>query len=102
MGDLKNPIWMHLKAALFLLIFAASFTLVIIEIPKLKVLGLLILIVWSSSRLYYYCFYVIEKYISRDFKFSGLISALVYLIRGREESRKPFKQRDLGRTEESN
>jgi len=35
--------------------------------------------IWSFCRVYYFAFYVIERYIDPSFRFSGLISALRYL-----------------------
>jgi len=81
MADLKNPLWMHLKAALFLCILLISFALILLESPHLRILALLCLLTWSSARLYYYCFYVIENYIDPQFRFSGLFSVLQYLLR---------------------
>ena len=46
-------------------------------------IALLLLAIWAFCRLYYFCFYVIEKYIDADFKFAGLWSVWVYLWRKR-------------------
>jgi hypothetical protein len=45
---------------------------------------LLVLAIWSFCRLYYFAFYVIEKYVDPGYKFSGIFSFLKYLIRGRK------------------
>ena len=81
--DLKNPKWMVAKAILFLLIGTVSVALVLIERPSIKVAILLALMIWSFSRAYYFAFYVIEKYIDANFRFSGLTSVVLYLIRKR-------------------
>jgi len=77
--DLVNPKWMYLKAVLFVLIGCSCFTLVIIDNPSLTNAILLILMVWAFSRAYYFAFYVIEKYIDPEYKFSGLLSFLRYI-----------------------
>jgi len=80
MNDLKTPKLIYLKGFLFLLILAICGSLIIAECPTWKVGFLLILVIWSSARLYYFMFYVIEKYVDDDFKFSGIGSFLRYLI----------------------
>lgn len=79
--DLKNPKWMYLKAVLFLLIGAACFALVWLETPTLHTAIYLALMIWAFARAYYFAFYVIEKYIDPEFRFSGLVSFLRYLLR---------------------
>jgi len=79
MRDLSSHRWMWVKAALFLIIGILSSTLILVELPDLRVLVLLILAIWSFCRAYYFAFYVIERYIDPSFRCSGLISALRYL-----------------------
>jgi hypothetical protein len=79
MKDLQNPKWMYLKAAVFLLIGLTSGVLIIAANPTLQTAILLALIIWSFCRVYYFAFYVVEKYIDPQFKFSGLFAALRYI-----------------------
>lgn len=83
MGDLKDPRLMFLKAALFLVIGVLASAGILIENFSFTNLALLSLAIWAFCRLYYFCFYVIEKYIDADFKFAGLGSVVVYLWRRR-------------------
>ena len=83
MGDLKDPRLMVLKAVLFLLIGVLACAGLLIENFSWSKLALLALAIWAFCRLYYFCFYVIEKYIDSEFKFAGLGSVLVYLWRRR-------------------
>ena len=83
MRDLQSTKLMWLKAGLFLLLGGASVGLVFLEAPTLKVALLLALAVWSFCRAYYFAFYVLERYVDPGFKFSGLGSLLVYLLRRR-------------------
>lgn len=71
---------MWIKAALFLVIGLTSCALILLESPSLRVLSLLALAIWSFCRAYYFAFYVIEKYIDPTYRFSGLLSALRYLV----------------------
>ncbi len=83
--DLKNAKWMYLKAALFLLIGGTCFLLVLLESPSLRTAVCMLLMIWAFCRAYYFAFYVIEKYIDPQYKFSGLIRLLVYLLRRQKQ-----------------
>jgi hypothetical protein len=88
MRDLVNPKWMYLKAALLLVILLACCVLLLLEMPTWRSALLLALVIWASARLYYFTFYVIERYIDSSYRFSGIGSALRYLL-GRIANRKP-------------
>ena len=81
--DLPHARWMLLKAILFLVIGVMCVAVLLLESPTIRTTVLLALTIWSFCRLYYFCFYVVEKYIDADFKFAGLGSVLVYLWRKR-------------------
>ena len=83
MRDLQSTKLMWLKAGLFLLLGGASLGLVFFEAPTLKVALLLALAIWSFCRAYYFAFYVLERYVDPGFKFSGLGSLLMCLLRRR-------------------
>ena len=77
MKDL-TPRWIIVKAILFLVIGAAAVALILVANPDWKTAVLLALAIWSFCRLYYFAFYVIEKYVDPAYKFSGLISFVRY------------------------
>lgn len=83
MKDLTTARLMTLKAALLLIIGVTSATLLIAAAPKLSTAVLLALCIWSFSRVYYFAFYVIERYIDPAFRFSGLMSAAWWMVRRR-------------------
>ncbi len=83
MGDLKDPRLMYLKGFLFLVIGVMAVAGLLLETPTLQTALLLGLAIWAFCRLYYFLFYVIEKYIDGDYKFAGITSFLVYLARRR-------------------
>lgn len=70
---------MYLKAALFLVAGSLSGAALLLESLTLERAFLLFIFVWSFCRLYYFMFYVIEKYIDGDYKFAGIGSFLSYL-----------------------
>lgn len=81
MRDLTSAASMKLKAALFLVIGVLSGGLIVMDRPEWRTVGLLVLCVWAFCRAYYFAFYVIEKYVDPGFKFSGLGSAVRYLLK---------------------
>lgn len=85
--ELKHAKWIYLKAFLFLLILAISCIAIVLETQSFYITILLLLVVWSSARVYYFMFYVIEKYVDSQYKFSGIWSFLRYLISHDNESK---------------
>jgi hypothetical protein len=82
MKDL-TPRWIIVKAVLFLILGVAAVALILYGNPDWRTAVLLAVAIWSFCRLYYFAFYVIEKYVDPAYKFSGLISFLKYCLRRR-------------------
>lgn len=80
MTDLKSKQLIYLKAMLFLAIGFISGGLLLAENLRLDRAILLCLVIWSFCRLYYFAFYVIERYVDPGFRFAGLCSAARYLL----------------------
>lgn len=79
--DLKRIELIYAKAVMFLLIILMAVYLNLFsDVYSIRVFSVVVLI-WSSARLYYFLFYVIEHYIDSEFKYSGLWAALLYLVR---------------------
>ncbi|MBN2216298.1 MAG: hypothetical protein JW719_02870 [Pirellulales bacterium] len=78
MTNLAKPWLMYLKAALLALVAMISCGLILLEHPRWHVAGLLVLAIWSSARVYYFMFYVIEKYVDPSYRFSGIASFVRY------------------------
>ncbi|MHC4777123.1 MAG: hypothetical protein ACYTFG_00955 [Planctomycetota bacterium] len=87
MSDLKSPALIYLKAILFLLILASSVAWIGLETRNWMVVGLALLVAWSAARLYYFMFYVVEKYVDPEYRFSGILSFLLYLAAKKDKSR---------------
>jgi len=77
---LTNPVLIKGKGILFLFLGLLASVLLLMEQPTLKVAFLLIVAIWSFCRFYYFAFYVIEKYVDSDYRFSGLLSFFRYLL----------------------
>lgn len=83
MKDLTNPFWIKLKGLLFLFIGIAAAVLLFLDAPTLRTGILLVVSIWSFCRFYYFAFYVIEKYVDSNYRYSGLFSFVLYLLRRR-------------------
>lgn len=92
MGDLKDPQLMYLKAFLFLIAGILCVCALYVENPDLRTAFLLYIAIWSFCRLYYFMFYVIEKYIDPGFRFAGIGSFLLYLWRTAARERKSVSE----------
>ena len=79
MRELQSTKAMWLKGWLFLIIGLMSAAILLIENWSWRTAGLLALCVWGFCRAYYFAFYVIERWVDPQFKFSGLSSFLVYV-----------------------
>ncbi len=80
MRELIDPRLMYLKAWLLLLAGCGAATLLVMESPSLKTAVLIGIVAWAFSRLYYFMFYVIEKYIDPSFRFAGAGGAVRYVL----------------------
>lgn len=85
--DLPSAKWMYVKAALFLLIGGITFWLLLMpgdwDAGRRAVLQALM--IWAFARAYYFAFYVIEHYVDRRYRFSGLFDFFIYLLKLREK-----------------
>ena len=79
MTDIKSPLLLYAKGAMFILCGILAAGLLLAEHPSVKVAVLLCIAVWCFARAYYFAFYVIEHYIDPSYKFAGLTSFVSYL-----------------------
>ncbi len=86
MGDLKSAKLIYLKGFLFLVAGTLAAASILLENPTLQTAFLLVIAVWSFCRLYYFMFYVIEKYVDANYKFAGIHSFVLYLWQKRKRS----------------
>ncbi len=81
MKDLKDPRWIKLKAALFLLMVVLASGLLLLRTPELSSVLLLGIALWAACRCYYFAFYVLHHYVDPSFRYSGVGDLLRYLWR---------------------
>jgi len=86
-SDLTDVRLMYLKAGLFALAGVAASAAIVAQNPDLTTVFLLAVSIWSFCRLYYFFFYVIEKYIDPSYRFAGLSSAVRFLLAARSGTR---------------
>ena len=84
-GDLKNPRIIIAKGFLFLATGGMAAGLLLTDHPGFRTALLLLISIWSFCRFYYFAFYVIEHYIDPTIKYSGLWSAMVYLLKRNQQ-----------------
>lgn len=81
--DLKSKTAIYIKGILFLCLFGLAIFLNLTEFDfNFRVLSLA-LVIWSSARIYYFMFYVIENYVDSNYKFSSVYSFIKYLVNKR-------------------
>ncbi len=80
MTDLKNPKLIWLKGVLFLALGVTATVLLWVESPTWRTALLLAVTIWAFCRAYYFAFYVIEKYVDPQFRFSGLVALVRYVV----------------------
>ena len=88
MTDLKSKKWIVTKGVMFAGIALATATLILIEMPSLRLAVLLALLVWASCRFYYFLFYVLEHYVDRTMRYAGLFDLLMGMKQRREQNRR--------------
>ena len=85
--DLKSARLIILKAVLFFLLATGCSALLILQAASWQNAALLAVAVWSFCRLYYFAFYVMERYLDPNLRYSSLFALTIALL-------KRFKERD--------
>ena len=80
---IESPTLLKLKGALFLILGLVAGGLLLAPKFSWQSLLLLLLTVWAFCRAYYFCFYVLHYYADPRFRYTGIGSAVMYLITGR-------------------
>lgn len=78
MGDIQSPRLLLIKALLFIVAGLLASAALLLDHFSWTNLFLLTTAIFSFSRFYYFCFYVIEHYIDPTYKFAGLSSVITY------------------------
>lgn len=79
-NDIKRRWLIHAKGLLFVALGALSAMLLFLQLPTFKTAALLCVTVWAFCRFYYYLFYVLERYLGREKRFTGVLDVLRFLL----------------------
>ncbi len=71
---------------MFLVAGVLSAAALLLKNPTARTALLLGITIWSFCRLYYFMFYVIEKYVDESYRFDGIYAFLMYLLRKKRKS----------------
>jgi len=78
--DIKSPTLLKIKGILFLVLGLIAAGLLILDSPEWRTAGLIFIVIWAFSRFYYFAFYVLHHYADKNFKYSGLLDLMRYLL----------------------
>ena len=81
MTDLKNKNAIIIKGLLFLLMTVIASTALFCLAPNWRTVVLLLVLIWSSARFYYFLFYVLYTYVDSRYKYAGIVALLKSLAR---------------------
>jgi len=84
LADIKNPNLIIFKGLLFLLLGVIASAFLVYLTARWDVLILLLISIWAFCRFYYFAFYVIQNYVDSQYKFDGLYSVVIYLMKPRK------------------
>ncbi len=88
MSDITSKPLIVIKGLLFLLIVLMSAGALFLTardtgteaLPDWLIGALILLLIWSSARFYYFLFYVLEKYVDPSLKYSGIRDLLRHIL----------------------
>ena len=83
MGDLTSRRWIVAKGLMFALIVLMSGAGLILDEDPWRRAALLPICLWAACRWYYFLFYVLERYVGVEGRFTGLVDLCQRLWRQR-------------------
>jgi len=84
LGDIQNKQVILLKGFLFLTLGILALAILAFDAQSVRIVALALIAIWAFCRFYYFMFYCIEKYVDSDFKFAGLTSFVIYMLKRRK------------------
>ena len=83
MPDLTSRTLIVVKGVLFLLLVVLAGSLLVLSAPSFRTFVLVVVLAWSSARLYYFLFYVLERYVDPSLRYAGIWSLVRKLLSSR-------------------
>ena len=81
LGDIQSARLIVIKGVLFAVVGIIAALGIWLQNPDWRTALLLAICVWSCCRFYYFAFYVIEKYVDPNFKYAGLWTMILWLLK---------------------
>ena len=76
MPDIQSKRLIVVKGLLFLIVVVGASVGIICYSTRLAVIGLVLILIWASARFYYFLFYVLEKYVDPNLKYTGIFDMI--------------------------
>jgi hypothetical protein len=76
MADIQSKRLIVIKGLLFIFIAIVCAVAIVGYNPSPTVVALVLILIWSSARSYYFLFYVLEKYVDPNLKYAGIIDLI--------------------------
>ena len=80
-ADLRVPGWIVTKGLLFFVAALLAFTLLLLDHPGRRDAFLLMVLLWSACRFYYFVFYAMERYVDSFLRYAGVSAMVGYYLR---------------------
>ena len=80
MKDLQSKNWIVAKGIAFAGIAIASAVMVLLESASVRTAVLVVVLVWSACRFYYFLFYVLERYVDPRLRYAGILALIRTII----------------------
>lgn len=81
MADLESKRLIVAKGFLFIIVAALSAIGIVCYSPRIRVIILTLVLMWASARSYYFVFYVLEKYVDPNLKYTGIIDLIKNIMK---------------------
>lgn len=81
--DITSKQVIVVKGILFLVIMLGCAALLLIQQPTLTAALGVCGLIWAAARFYYFLFYVLEKYVDPQLRYSGICALIAALMRRR-------------------
>ncbi|MFG0335776.1 MAG: hypothetical protein ACF8TS_20645 [Maioricimonas sp. JB049] len=92
MANLTSPRLLWIKGGLFLLLGLLAAGILIARMTDFSSVALLAITIWAFCRVYYFAFYVMERYVDPDYRFAGIVDFARYALFGRPADRRQVQR----------
>jgi hypothetical protein len=87
MADLTSRPLIVIKGLLFLVIMAGAALILLLKQASLTAAFAVCALSWASARFYYFLFYVLERYVDPELRYSGVLALTAALFKKTQRRR---------------